>query len=272
MQPDGIDRIEVERLPSPRPHPSKGYPWPSVVVRPSEALGCPVGVEPPVHGSGTLSPAASKARTTVGGDVPSGEAERVVELELDLDPLHFPEVMARVHALDPRGREVEGMNAADLVVTEDGSPVQADVARMDTGDSELWDWLARAAERRPTVTVFVTDGVGDDPSPEVRASVAQGPPGVMVGVRGPTPDLREMAAATGGVIVEASEPGDIVEAVRGFVEGRKQAAYEISWGSAPPTIRGYARSPSGSGQATSPWKAPTTRPRSRGPAGSRASG
>ncbi len=101
------------------------------------------------------------------------------------------------------------------------------------GDSRLWTNLADAAQRNPTTIVYVTDGdVVDARTPEIEAALASGPPAVLAYVGaggGNRAALEEMAALTGGVVVDAATHSAASAAVLGFLGEQVIPTYTLSY-------------------------------------------
>lgn len=99
-------------------------------------------------------------------------------------------------------------------------------------DSRLWKNIADAANRAPTTIVFVTDGdVVDEKTPAIETALRAGPPAVVVDVnegRGDRAALEEMAALSGGVVVDATEQEAAADALVDYLGALTPPAYALT--------------------------------------------
>ncbi|MEO1231526.1 MAG: hypothetical protein AAFZ18_21720, partial [Myxococcota bacterium] len=87
-------------------------------------------------------------------------------------------------------------------------------------DSRLWENAARAAQRNPTVVVYLTDGdVADTLTDRLRALLSSGPPVVVMKVvERDRPALEELAQLTGGVVLSATEVSAAISATSTYLQ------------------------------------------------------
>ena len=124
-----------------------------------------------------------------------------------------------------------------------GGDWTSDLAAFDTAvrglsldGSEVWAAMGETHTLDPTVVICITDAEATDtPTPELEAAVALAPPSIYIHAADAADNrgtLDDLAAITGGAVV-AFDAADPLTLTTDFLEGRRDAFYELRWQALP---------------------------------------